>query len=552
MASNRMVQTLFERAKNDDDSSALKRLRILANKNPPNKEALTLLGTCYYFGYGCSRDYKLAYLVYEEAADLGCDMAMYRLGRMFQYGLGGEPDFEMAADWYYQSAKNISPKNVLINHSVSQLEKLAKKNPNPIIFNRLGNIFEWGYGTSQDFSKAIKLYAKAAEQGCDAGMYNLGRAYQYGLGVEKDLSIAMYWFRESIKSCEDENKNLNPSKKRIKEIKHEIQNNKIIKQSNYDDQIVIDLRSEGAFFSDTALTRVRKWNVNNAKLCYLIRGDDLLEKSDQVHFPKNSQHLRIYIVGHCWIGLNYLHFEDQEKRIRFNKLARFLAGYIGDQTTTISLMTCFGGKGFEKNSEDSFGAKLHLELVKLLKRDVPVIARISYSSANFDTNQQTTFDLHELEKYKEDYALSVDVALDTSNFNLYKHHQPNSKVIFMLENNRQVKYDAYNGIHLQKKKWKEEALKKIQELQKTTLVHSKRNFLKGLLDKFDKMSADDMYFSLQKVMKKEKSPIKNHSSDALKFFSIFFKIRTNTEEKMGNMIDDFKSRFDLVGNHKGF
>jgi TPR repeat protein len=53
-------------------------------------------------------------------------------------------------------------------------------------------------------SKAAELYRKAAEQGDADAQNSLGKCYQNGIGVTKDLKKAADWFRKAAKQGDTE------------------------------------------------------------------------------------------------------------------------------------------------------------------------------------------------------------------------------------------------------------------------------------------------------------------------------------------------------------
>ena len=61
----------------------------------------------------------------------------------------------------------------------------------------LGVCYEFGKGVEKDLSEAVKWYRKAAEQGDAMAQYNLGILYFEGSGVDKNLPEAAKWFRKS-------------------------------------------------------------------------------------------------------------------------------------------------------------------------------------------------------------------------------------------------------------------------------------------------------------------------------------------------------------------
>jgi uncharacterized caspase-like protein len=60
-----------------------------------------------------------------------------------------------------------------------------------------GEIYEKGLGIQPDYKTAADWYRKASAQGNSRAQINLGNLYEKGLGVEKNLSIAMEWYRKA-------------------------------------------------------------------------------------------------------------------------------------------------------------------------------------------------------------------------------------------------------------------------------------------------------------------------------------------------------------------
>ncbi len=60
-----------------------------------------------------------------------------------------------------------------------------------------GEIYEKGLGTQPDYKTAAEWYRKASAQGNSRAQINLGHLYEKGLGVEKNLSTAMEWYRKA-------------------------------------------------------------------------------------------------------------------------------------------------------------------------------------------------------------------------------------------------------------------------------------------------------------------------------------------------------------------
>ena len=61
----------------------------------------------------------------------------------------------------------------------------------------LGYCYEFGRGVTKDLNEAVKWYSKAAAQGYAQAQYNLGYCYEFGRGVTKDLNEAVKWYRKA-------------------------------------------------------------------------------------------------------------------------------------------------------------------------------------------------------------------------------------------------------------------------------------------------------------------------------------------------------------------
>ncbi|BAL85009.1 hypothetical protein SELR_pSRC102020 (plasmid) [Selenomonas ruminantium subsp. lactilytica TAM6421] len=98
--------------------------------------------------------------------------AQYELGYCYEYGRCVEKDAELAKKWYLTAAK--------LGHFKSM--------------NKLGLL----YAADRDYIEANKWYKLAGENGYNEGWYNLGKSYHYGIGVEIDSDIAIYYYQKSF------------------------------------------------------------------------------------------------------------------------------------------------------------------------------------------------------------------------------------------------------------------------------------------------------------------------------------------------------------------
>ena len=63
--------------------------------------------------------------------------------------------------------------------------------------NYVGKIYESGLGREPDYTLTAKWYQKAAEKGDSNAQISLGRLYEKGLGVSQDKVKALYWYRKA-------------------------------------------------------------------------------------------------------------------------------------------------------------------------------------------------------------------------------------------------------------------------------------------------------------------------------------------------------------------
>lgn len=150
-----------------DYQTALKELEPLISEN--NLDAMNMVGQIYENGHGVTADPAKALTLYNRCADQG-HLGCVNSRRAYK-------DKE-----YKQELKTIEP---------------AAQSGDAIAQNRLGEMYEFGYGLSRDAVAALSWYEKAAEQGLVVAQHNIGRAYNFGTGVQQDFSQAEQWYRKA-------------------------------------------------------------------------------------------------------------------------------------------------------------------------------------------------------------------------------------------------------------------------------------------------------------------------------------------------------------------
>ena len=103
----------------------------------------------------------------------------YRIGKMYEYGLGITQDYSSAIEHY-------------------------KLSENKYAYFALGNIYKYGSGVETDYAKAFDYYmhSLSSKGGMPFASYAVGQAYELGQGVEKDLSSAHNFYAEALTGLE--------------------------------------------------------------------------------------------------------------------------------------------------------------------------------------------------------------------------------------------------------------------------------------------------------------------------------------------------------------
>jgi uncharacterized protein len=169
--------------------------------NAGSARALNSVGVCYMTGFGLKKktDPVKAVEFFQRGADAGDASAMLDLANAFAKGDGLEKNDTKAFDWYCKAIEN-GDEDALFLMAVALLEgKGTAKDPCKArdifaaavekdylkAYNYLGVCHAQGLGgAKKDQLKANELFELASSKGDPRGIFNLAKAYQYGLGVE--------------------------------------------------------------------------------------------------------------------------------------------------------------------------------------------------------------------------------------------------------------------------------------------------------------------------------------------------------------------------------
>ena len=161
------------------------------------------LGIYYYNGWSVPQNYSQAEYWLRKAAEQGNTLAQKNLDTYFKgnnvaqsnarqggsSGLGSssksvEEQFNLAVSYYDRGD---------YTNAVRLFRKAAEQGYVGAQCN-LGVCYKNGQGVPQNYSQAVYWYRKAAGQGLAVAQYNLGCCYADGRGVSQNYSQAVYWF----------------------------------------------------------------------------------------------------------------------------------------------------------------------------------------------------------------------------------------------------------------------------------------------------------------------------------------------------------------------
>ena len=119
-----------------------------------------------------SGDAERAAREFQSAYDAGDADGAFYLGRMFELGLGADPNIQQAAELF----------------------KLAAEGNSALGLNRLGLMYLDGQAVIKDFARGAELVCQAADLGDANAQFNCGAVFADGKGVEADSVKARdYW-----------------------------------------------------------------------------------------------------------------------------------------------------------------------------------------------------------------------------------------------------------------------------------------------------------------------------------------------------------------------
>ncbi len=148
---------------------------LIQDARTKNRVAIFILGSLYRTGTYIEKDEKNAFESYSISAELGLPIAMYYLSLAYQSGMGVDENDALSDYWEKRAAYAGHPpaQEIYADH---------------IYFDSF---------KSNDH-EAFEMYLKAANEYMEYAQYRVGRMYNEGLVVKKDIEQAKYWLNEAV------------------------------------------------------------------------------------------------------------------------------------------------------------------------------------------------------------------------------------------------------------------------------------------------------------------------------------------------------------------
>ena len=151
-----------------------------------NKFAQFSLANLYYYGSGVEKDLSQAFLWYQRASSQGQPYAAYSIAQMYRYGEYVTKDNDTAQRYYKQALSGF-------------LKIESDDMANDDLFYKLGQMFNLGLGTDSDVTKAIKYFKRSAEMNNKNGLFEYGKALLIGEHIPQDTDSTVKLLEKAVK-----------------------------------------------------------------------------------------------------------------------------------------------------------------------------------------------------------------------------------------------------------------------------------------------------------------------------------------------------------------
>ncbi|MCF6248988.1 MAG: ankyrin repeat domain-containing protein [Desulfobacula sp.] len=170
----KLLGQAYQKLRKGKDETSLSYIQDYTHQDNPT--AQYYLALVYYYGRGkIDKNYKIALNWFLKAGTHGHAKAQDKIGYMYEMGYGVKRSDAIAAKWYGKAAKN--------GYKFSQ--------------NTLGLFYKNGWGVTKNYPEAMKWFQKAADQGYAEAQYNMGLMYDHGQGILENDALAVKWYKKT-------------------------------------------------------------------------------------------------------------------------------------------------------------------------------------------------------------------------------------------------------------------------------------------------------------------------------------------------------------------
>ncbi len=201
-----LLATMYQKGEGTEQNydKAIKLLNKSAKQN--NTDALMILGSMYYDGaLGAKQNYEDSFKNYEQAANgrtwyifggiTPNNHAQYLLANMYFDGKGTKQNYSKAMKYYKQSVENIS-------QGFAEPTPENKKWLYDACY-KIGYLYDNGLGVDQDQESALRWYTTSSNGGNADATYQIGLQYEKSKDVNKAQEYFGLAFEQGNKNAEN-------------------------------------------------------------------------------------------------------------------------------------------------------------------------------------------------------------------------------------------------------------------------------------------------------------------------------------------------------------
>ena len=170
-----------------DDDQAFSWFKKASEQN--SAEALYWFAQCYLDGIGTQQNEEFAFDNFRKAAEQGCPDAYYWLALCYREGKGCQQNYQLAFTWITKAVEYVNAYFLQIKTYGSEYEKNLAET-----YLLLGKLYAEDKAADQSDELAFEWFAKAAEKEIAEAQYRLAHCYEFGIGVEINISLATKWY----------------------------------------------------------------------------------------------------------------------------------------------------------------------------------------------------------------------------------------------------------------------------------------------------------------------------------------------------------------------